>query len=66
MAVTAFTKLYELMKDSDPATKTELVKQAAQTIFTQGATGFLSKSRGNPELFGLVASLLRSGSPKVS
>jgi hypothetical protein len=62
ISVNAFTKLYALMKDSDPTTKAELVKQAAQTIFTQGATGFLSKYRSDPELFGLVASLLRTGS----
>jgi hypothetical protein len=62
ISVTAFTKLYALMKDSDATTKTELVKQAAQTIFTQGATGFLSKYGSNPELFGLVTSLLRTGS----
>jgi hypothetical protein len=62
ISVKAFTKLYALMKDSDPLTKVELVKQAAQTIFTQGATGFLSKHRSNPEVFDLMASMIRAGS----
>src|SRR5262249_7534643 len=45
ISIRAFTKFYALMKDADAATKVELVKQAAQTIFAQGATGFLAKGR---------------------
>jgi hypothetical protein len=62
ISVNAFTKLYALMKESDPPTKVELVKQAAQTIFAQGPTGFLSKPRSNPELFDLVTSMIRTTS----
>ena len=59
ISVNAFTKLYALMENSDPATKTELVKQAAQTIFAQGTTGFLSK-KGDIPVTQLVSGLLRS------
>lgn len=60
ISVNAFTKFYALMKDSDTPTKTELVKQAAQTIFAQGNTGFLSKGRDLP-LLQMMNAFMKSG-----
>lgn len=59
ISVNAFSKLYALMKEADIGTKTELVKQAAQTIFAQGPTGFLSKGRNDLPLSQLVSSLTK-------
>jgi hypothetical protein len=49
------------MQDADPATKIELVKQASQTIFAQGPTGFLPKGRLEMPFSQLATALIRAG-----
>ena len=63
IAVVTFTELYALMENADAATRIELVKMSAQTIFGQGATGFLTKQRYDFGLVDLTKTIL-SSSPK--
>jgi hypothetical protein len=61
LALVTFGKLYEALGSADAAARTEIVKQAAQTIFGQNSTGFLGKHAADLKFPNAIASsLLRS------